>query len=89
MQLFADSNADAATQCLAKSDSNFDGDSYCDSNSYCNSNSYCDSNGNTIPDSAKFCRSGHNHRDSWKHWADRLSKCRAGVWCHQRRHSPG
>ena len=81
MQLFADPNADAATECLTKSDSNFDGDSYCDSNSNGNSNSHTNSNRYTIPDSAKFCRPSHNHRDSWKHWTDRLSKRRAGVWC--------
>ena len=62
MQLFADPNTDAATQCLTKSDPN--------SNSNCNCNCNCHRNGNTVPNSAKFYWSSHNHRDSRNHRTD-------------------
>ena len=60
----ADTNTDAATQRYTKPDTNCDSNSYSNSNSNSNCNSNTNSNSNTIPNSASFCRSGHNHGDS-------------------------
>jgi hypothetical protein len=70
LRLFTDTNPDPFTQRYTKSNTNCN--SYSDSN--CNSDGhsygYCNSNRHTVPNSAEFCGSGHNHRDRRPEWPD-------------------